>query len=68
MTEETKQEISVVLMLLKDTLLKNGVSLALVRSADAGTDDGKIIFFDTAEYCRTGKFNGISIKTKDLVR
>lgn len=59
MTEETKQEIQVVLTLLKNTL----VSIALEKKGD-----GCICFFDTAEYCRTGKFKGISVKTKDLVR
>ena len=64
MTEETKQEIGAMLMLLKNTLIKNGVSMAL----DVREDDGCIMFFDTAEYCRTGKFKGISVKTIDLVR
>lgn len=68
MTEETKQEINAVMMLLKNTLMKNGVSIALAGSEDTGKDDGRIIFFDTAEYYRSGKFNGISVKTADLVR
>lgn len=68
MTDETKQEIEVVLMLLKNTLIKNGVSVALAGTDDASKDDGRIMFFDTAEYCRTGKFKGISVKTMDLVR
>lgn len=73
MTNETKQEIEAVLMLLKNTLIKNGVSIALAGSDDTGKDDtgkddGCIMFFDTAEYCRTGKFKGISVKTIDLVR
>lgn len=55
-------------MLLKNTLIRNGVSIALVGSEDTGKDDGCIMFFDTAEYCRTGKFKGISVKTIDLVR
>ena len=63
MTDETKQEIEVVLTLLKNTLVSNGVSIALEKK-----DDGCIMFFDTAEYCRTGKFKGISVKTVDLVR
>ena len=63
MTDETKLEIMAMLTLLKNTLVRNGVSIALV-----GSDDGCICFFDTAEYCRTGKFKGISVKTKDLVR
>lgn len=63
MTDETKQEIGAALMLLKNTLIRNGVSIALEKK-----DDGCICFFDTAEYCRTGKFKGISVKTMDLVR
>nr|DAF68993.1 MAG TPA: hypothetical protein [Caudoviricetes sp.] len=55
-------------MLLKNTLVRNGVSIALAGSDDTGKDDGCIMFFDTAEYCRTGKFKGISVKTMDLVR
>lgn len=68
MTEETKQEIGAVLMLLKNTLVSNGVSIALVGSEDTGKDDGCIMFFDTAEYCRTGKYKGVSVKITDLVR
>lgn len=68
MTEETKQEIGVALTLLKNTLVRNGVSIALAGSDDTGKDDGCIMFFDTAEYCHTGKFKGISVKIKDLVR
>lgn len=68
MNEETEQEIKAILLLLRNSLVKNGVSVALAGSADAGTDDGEIIFFDTAEYCKTGKFYGISVKAKDLVR
>ena len=68
MTEETKQEIEAVLMLLKNTLIKNGVSIALAGSDDTGKDDGCICFFDTAEYCRTGKYKGVSVKITDLVR
>lgn len=68
MTDETKQEIEAVLMLLKNTLIRNGVSIALAGSDDTGKDDGCICFFDTAEYCRTGKYKGVSVKITDLVR
>jgi hypothetical protein len=68
MTDENKQEIEAVLMLLKNTLIRNGVSIALVGSEDTGKDDGCIMFFDTAEYCRTGKYKGVSVKITDLVR
>lgn len=36
MKEETKMEISAALTLLKNTLIKNGVSIALAGSEDAG--------------------------------
>lgn len=39
MTDETKQEIEAVLMLLKNTLVSNGVSIALEKK-----DDGCICF------------------------
>lgn len=68
MKEETKMEISAALTLLKSTLIKNGVSIALAGSEDAREDDGRILFFDTDEYCRTGKMDGVSVKTVDLVR
>lgn len=68
MTDETKQEIEAALMLLKNTLIRNGVSIALVGSEDTGKDDGCIMFFDTAEYCRTGKYKWVSVKITDLVR
>jgi hypothetical protein len=45
MTDETKQEIGAALMLLKNTLIRNGVSIALVGSEDTGKDDGCIMFF-----------------------
>ena len=68
MKEETKMEISAALTLLKNTLIKNGVSIALAGSEDAGEVDGRILFFDTDEYYRTGKMDGVSVKTVDLVR
>lgn len=68
MKEETKMEISAALKLLKNTLIKNGVSIALAGSEDAGEDDGRILFFDTDKYYRTGKMDGVSVKTVDLVR
>lgn len=68
MTDETNNEIKAVLTLLKNTLVRNGVSIALAGSDDTGKDDGCICFFDTAEYCRTGKYKGVSVKITDLVR
>lgn len=63
MTDETKQEIEVVLTLLKNTLVSNGVSIAIEKK----TMDA-FVFFDTAEHCRTGKYKGVSVKITDLVR
>ena len=62
MTDETKQEIGAALMLLKNTLIRNGVSIALVGSEDTGKDDGCIMFFDTAEYCHQGNLKGYLLK------
>lgn len=59
MNDETKQEIEVVLTLLKNTLVSNGVSIAIEKK-----DDECICFFDTAEYCRTGKYKGVSVRQK----
>ena len=40
MTDETKNEIKAVLTMLKNTLVSNGVSIALAGSDDTGKDDG----------------------------
>ena len=45
MTDESKEEIQVILELLKGCLIKNGVSIAL--------KDENICFFDTDYYLRT---------------
>ena len=39
MTDETKQEIEAVLMLLKNTLVRNGVIIVHAVSDDTGKDD-----------------------------
>lgn len=62
MTDDTKQEIEVVLMLLKQTLIKNGVSIAVEK------ENGALNFFDTEEYLRTEKFQGIRVGIEELVR
>lgn len=57
MTDETKQEIEVVLTLLKNTLVSNGVSIAIEKK-----DDGCICFFDTAEYFAPVNIKGYLLK------
>lgn len=63
MTDETKQEIQILLDLLKGSLTRNGVSMA--------TDDkGNLIFFDTVTYIESGckEFDGFRVNINDLVR
>lgn len=63
MKDETKQEISIILDLLKANLIRNGVSMA--------TDEkGNLIFFDTATYVESGckEFDGFRVNINDLVR
>lgn len=60
MNDETKEEIQAVLTLLKGTITKNGVSMAL--------HDNKIVFFDTNTYIREHKFSGVEVSIDDLVR
>lgn len=63
MTDNTKQEIQIVLDLLKGSLVRNGVSMATDR-------EGNLMFFDTAAYNRSkGKeFDGFRVNINDLVR
>lgn len=62
MNEETKQEIQVVLELLKGCLIKNHVSMGLEFI------NKEIMFFDTNTYLETGKLSGFAVKTDDLVK
>ena len=60
MTDETKEEIQVILELLKGCLIQNGVSIAL--------KDENICFFDTDYYVRTSMFDGFKVNINDLVK
>lgn len=61
MTDETKEEIQIVLQLLKTTLMKNHVSMA--------TDSkGNIYFIDTDAYVSQNKKSGFSVSINDLVK
>ena len=47
MNDETKEEIKIVLELLRHTLIKNGVSM--------GSSGKKLLFFSTDHYAATGR-------------
>lgn len=63
MKDETKQEIQILLDLLKGSLTRNGVSMATDNS-------GNLMFFDTTTYIKSkGKeFDGFRININDLVK
>lgn len=63
MKDDTKQEIQIVLDLLKGSLTRNGVSMATDR-------EGNLMFFDTATYNRSkGKeFDGFRVNINNLVK
>lgn len=63
MTDDTKQEIQIVLDLLKGSLTRNGVSMATDNSDN-------LMFFDTTAYIKSkGKeFDGFRININDLVK
>lgn len=60
MKNEAKEEIQVILEMLKSCLIKNGVSIAL--------KDENICFFDTKYYMRTTMFDGFKVNINDLVK
>ena len=61
MNDEAKNEIEILLTMLKNTLMKNAVSMA--------TDtEGNIMFFDTPTYVKTKEMKGFRIKIEDLVK
>lgn len=60
MSEDTKEQIQIILDLLKKTLINNKVSMGLLEK--------KIMFFDTEKYLSTGKFDGFSVNIDNLVK
>lgn len=62
MNEEVKQEINIILELLKSTLIKNGVSIGL------SANKGDIMFFDTKQYLENHTFSGFKVNIEDLVK
>lgn len=63
MKDETKQEIQILLDLLKGSLTRNGVSMATDRG-------GNLMFFDTSAHVRSKgkKFDGFRVNINDLVK
>lgn len=62
MAEDAKEQIEIILELLKNTLMNNGVSIGLSEKKK------KIMFFDTKKYLLTGKFDGFSVNIDNLVK
>ena len=60
MSEDTKQQLKIVLDLLRKSLIDNGVSM--------GISGNKIMFFDTDKYVETRKFDGFSVSIDNLVK
>ena len=63
MDEETRTEIQAALTLLKVTLVRNAVSIAV--SSENG---GVLYFFDTEKYLETKKMDGFNVSIGELVR
>lgn len=62
MSGETKQEILAILELLRQSLVRNGVSMGLEFQQK------EILFFDTETYIEEKRFSGFSVKTDSLVK
>lgn len=60
MSEDTKQQLQIVLDLLRKSLIDNGVSMWI--------SGNKIMFFDTDKYVETRKFDGFSVSIDNLVK
>ena len=60
MSEDTKQQLQIVLDLLRKSLIDNGVSM--------GISGNKIMFFDIDKYVETRKFDGFSVSIDNLVK
>ena len=60
MSEDTTQQLQIVLDLLRQSVIDNGVSM--------GISGNKIMFFDTDKYVETRKFDGFSVSIDNLVK
>lgn len=62
MDKEIKEEVSVVLGLLRGSLIKNNMSIGFDKEINS------LLFFDTKQYVENKKFDGFKIKLEELVR
>lgn len=62
MTDDTKQEIQIVLDLIKVSLKRNGVSMGFDKTSHS------LLFFDTNTYLDSKKMDGFRVKLDDLVK
>ena len=60
MKDETRQEIQILLDLLKGSLTRNGVSMATDNS-------GNLMFFDTANFLKNREYSGLKVNIQELV-
>lgn len=61
MNDAAKEEIQAALMLLRNALVKNRMSIGATKAKE-------IMFFDTEHYIETGNFDGFVVKMDDLVK
>ena len=61
MTDTAKEELQAALMLLRNVLVKNRMSIG-------ATKDKEIMFFDTDRYVQSGVFDGFVVKMDSLVK
>ena len=61
MTDTAKEDIQASLIILRNALVKNGMSIGV-------TKDKEIMFFDINHYIEKGNFDGFVVKMDDLVK
>ena len=61
MNEDAKNQILLVLEMLRRANVENGVSMGFNKS------NNSLMFFDTGKYVNTGKFEGFSVSLESLV-
>lgn len=61
MTDTTKEDIQAALMILRNALMKNRMSIGV-------TKDKEIMFFDTDRYVQSGVFDGFVVKMDSLIK
>lgn len=61
MDDGVKEQLSLVLQMLRKTMIDNGVSMGVDKK-------GNLHFFDTDLYVREHRFDGIKVDINDLVK